>query len=111
MQLHIVAGTQEPVSATGETGRGHHPAQQGRVTRLVGAFNGGFQAVHGEFGMMAEGRVYLPPKPWAATVAVFEDGRVGMGSWPGPERSQGRLRRGARGGARSLRAWSPTGRT
>jgi hypothetical protein len=28
--------------------------------------------------------VYLPPKPWAATVAVFNDGRVGMGSWPAP---------------------------
>ena len=35
--------------------------------------------------MMADGRVYLPPKPWAATVAVFDDGRVGMGSWPGPK--------------------------
>jgi hypothetical protein len=34
--------------------------------------------------MMAGGRVYLPPKPWAATVAVFDDGRVGLGSWPAP---------------------------
>jgi hypothetical protein len=84
VQLNIVAGTQEPVSATGETGRGSIPRDKQTLTRLVGAFNGGFQAVHGEFGMMAEGRVYLPPKPWSATVAVFEDGRVGMGSWPGP---------------------------
>ncbi|HEX6243178.1 MAG TPA: hypothetical protein VFZ61_19830 [Polyangiales bacterium] len=84
VQLNIVAGTQEPISATGETGRGSIPRDKQTLSRLVGAFNGGFQAVHGEFGMMAEGRVYLPPKPWAATVAVFEDGRVGMGSWPGP---------------------------
>jgi hypothetical protein len=84
VQLNIVAGTQEPVSATGETGSGSIPRTKAVLTRLVGAFNGGFQAVHGEFGMMAEGRVYLPPKPWAATVAVFDDGRVGMGSWPGP---------------------------
>jgi hypothetical protein len=34
--------------------------------------------------MMSEGRVYLPPKPWAATVGVYEDGRVAMGSWSGP---------------------------
>jgi hypothetical protein len=84
VQLNIVAGTQEPVSATGETGRGSIPRDKQTLKRLVGAFNGGFQAVHGEFGMMAEGRVYLPPKPWAATVAVFQNGRVAMGSWPGP---------------------------
>jgi hypothetical protein len=84
VQLNIVAGTQEPVSATGETGRGSIPRDKQTLKRLVGAFNGGFQAVHGEFGMMSEGRVYLPPKPWAATVAVFQSGRVAMGSWPGP---------------------------
>jgi hypothetical protein len=82
--LHIVPGTAEPVSATGETGSGTIPRTKTLLPRLVAAFNGGFQAVHGEFGMMAGGRVYLPPKPWAATVAVFRDGRVGMGSWPGP---------------------------
>lgn len=85
VQLHVVAGTEEPLSATGETGTGMIPRKPEVLRRLVGAFNGGFQAVHGEFGMMADGRVYLPPKPWAATVAVFSDGRVGMGSWPGPE--------------------------
>jgi hypothetical protein len=85
VQLHVVAGTEEPVSATGETGKGTIPRNAETLTRLVGAFNGGFQAMHGEFGMMADGRVYLPPKPWAATVAVFSDGRVGMGSWPGPK--------------------------
>src|SRR5690606_23060515 len=84
VQLHVVAGTEEPVSATGETGSGAIPRKPEVLGRLVGAFNGGFQAMHGEFGMMADGRVYLPPKPWAATVAVFDDGRVGMGSWPGP---------------------------
>jgi hypothetical protein len=84
VQLNIVAGTQEPVSATGETGGGTIPRTKQVLSRLVGAFNGGFQAMHGEFGMMADARVYLPPKPWAATIAVFDDGRVGMGSWPGP---------------------------
>jgi hypothetical protein len=88
VQLHIVAGTEEPVSATGETGKGAIPRTKETLRQLVGAFNGGFQAMHGEFGMMAEGRVYLPPKPWAATVAVFDDGRVGMGSWPGPKNAR-----------------------
>ncbi|MCS6797970.1 MAG: hypothetical protein NZ898_05495 [Myxococcota bacterium] len=84
VQLHLVSGTREPLSATGETGTGRVPRDPEVLHRLVGAFNGGFQALHGEFGMMADRRVYLPPKPWAATVAVHDDGRVSMGSWPGP---------------------------
>jgi hypothetical protein len=87
LQLHIAMGTQEPMSATGETGPGQVPREKETLRRLVGGFNGGFQALHGEFGMMSEGTVYLPPKPYAATVAVHEDGRVGIGSWPGPGRS------------------------
>jgi hypothetical protein len=85
VQLRMVAGTREPESATGQRGTGMVPRDESTLRRLVGAFNGGFQALHGEFGMMADGRVYLPPKPWAATVAVFDDGRVGMGSWPAPD--------------------------
>lgn len=88
VQLGIAMGTKEPESATGETGSGEIPRDPFVISHVVAAFNGGFQAMHGEFGMMAEGRVYLPPKPYAATVAVFEDGRVGMGSWPGPGRRE-----------------------
>ncbi len=84
VQLHIAMGTREPESATGETGTGLIPRDERTLSRLVAGFNGGFQALHGEFGMMADGRVYLPPKPWAATVAIFEDGHVGLGSWPAP---------------------------
>ena len=86
LQLNIAMGTQEPISATGETGQGQVPREPETLRRLVAGFNGGFQALHGEFGMMAQGKVYLPPKPFAATVAVHEDGRVGLGSWPGPGR-------------------------
>jgi hypothetical protein len=84
VQLRIMPGTREPESATGEVGAGQIPRDDRTLRRLVAAFNGGFQAMHGEFGMMADRRVYIPPKPWAATVAVFEDGHVGMGSWPAP---------------------------
>ncbi|MET0385431.1 MAG: hypothetical protein ABW321_05705 [Polyangiales bacterium] len=86
VQLGMVMGTKEPESATGETGNGLIPRDPFVMSHLVGAFNGGFQAMHGEFGMMAGKRVYLPPKPFAATVAVFQDGTTGMGSWPGPGR-------------------------
>lgn len=86
VQLRAMPGTREPETATGQRGTGYIPRDPRTSRFLVGAFDGGFQALHGEFGMMSEGRVYLPPKHWAATVAVFDDGRVGMGSWPGPPR-------------------------
>ncbi|HJL18893.1 MAG TPA: hypothetical protein RMH99_24735 [Sandaracinaceae bacterium LLY-WYZ-13_1] len=85
VQLRIQSGVREPESATGQRGTGMIPRDPDTLRLLVGAFNGGFQALHGEFGMMASDRVYLPPKPWAATVAVFDDGRVGLGSWPAPD--------------------------
>ena len=84
VQLRAQSGLREPESATGQRGSGMVPRDPTTMRRLVAAFNGGFQSLHGEFGMMAEGRVYLPPKPWAATVTVHRDGAVGMGSWPAP---------------------------
>ncbi len=80
--LHSVSGTVEPKSATGETGTGLVPRKPEVISRLLAGFNGGFQATHGEFGMMAEGVVYLPPKPYAATVAEISDGSTGFGTWP-----------------------------
>lgn len=88
VQLHVAMGTREPESATGETGKGMVPRDPTLLRDLVGGFNGAFQALHGEFGAMADGRVYLPPKPFAATVAVYVDGRVGVGTWPGPRRGR-----------------------
>ncbi|MEM1418782.1 MAG: hypothetical protein AAGH15_28055, partial [Myxococcota bacterium] len=84
VQLRVMTGTREPESATGATGPGRIPRDEATLRRVVAGFNGGFQSLHGEFGMMSEGKVYLPPKPWAATVAVRDDGRVAMGSWLAP---------------------------
>ncbi len=83
--LHEMSGTVEPKSATGETGPGEVPRKPAVMGRLLGGFNGGFQATHGEFGMMADGVVYLPPKPYAATVAELRDGSTAFGTWPDDE--------------------------
>ena len=82
VELHVVAGTQEPKSATGEIGTGMIPRDPAVMERLVGAFNGAFQAVHGQFGMMERDAVVLPPKPYGATVAEMRDGDTGFGTWP-----------------------------
>jgi hypothetical protein len=82
---HCMSGTIEPKSATGETGPGLVPRRPEVVGRLVAGFNGGFQATHGEFGMMADGVVYLPPKPYSATIAELADGATAFGTWPNDE--------------------------
>jgi hypothetical protein len=80
--LHMEAGTVEPVSATGEAGPGVVPRTPEVLKSLVAGFNGGFQAVHGEYGMQANGVLYLPPKPYAATVLELRDGTTAFGAWP-----------------------------
>jgi hypothetical protein len=82
VDLNMVSGTVEPKSATGETGTGVVPRDERVLSHFVAAFNGGFQAIHGEFGMMADRVVYLPPKPYGATVARLADGSTGFGTWP-----------------------------
>ena len=80
--LHMEAGTVEPISATGEHGSGMIPRVPEVMNHVVAAFNGGFQAQHGEYGMQANGIEYLPPKPYAATVVELRNGANGFGAWP-----------------------------
>ncbi|MGH7294543.1 MAG: hypothetical protein ACRELB_06415, partial [Polyangiaceae bacterium] len=80
--LHMEAGTQEPVSANGEHGPGLVPRAPEVMKHFVAAFNGGFQAQRGEYGMETNAIEYLPPKPYAATVAELRDGSNVFGTWP-----------------------------
>jgi len=80
--LHMEAGTVEPVSATGEAGPGVIPRTPEVLRKVIGGFNGGFQATHGEFGMQVNGVNYLPPKPYGATVMEMRDGTTAFGAWP-----------------------------
>jgi hypothetical protein len=82
VELDAVPGTEEPQSATGETGSGKIPRKPEVMTRLIGAFNGAFQSTHGDYGMMADGALLVPPKPYAATIARLDDGTTGFGTWP-----------------------------
>ncbi len=80
--LHMEAGTVEPISANGEHGSGMIPRVPEVMGHVVAAFNGGFQAQHGEYGMQANGIEYLPPKPYGATVVELRDGSNAFGAWP-----------------------------
>lgn len=82
VELHVQGGTEEPKSSTGETSTGLIPRDPELLGRVIAAFNGGFQSTHGEFGIMIEGTVLVPPAPYAATVARLTDGATGFGTWP-----------------------------
>ncbi len=82
VQLNMMAGVAEPKSATGATGPGLIPREPSVMRRVAAAMNAGFQALHGEFGMMGDGVLYLPPKPYGATVVQTTDGSTHFGTWP-----------------------------
>ena len=82
IELHFMAGTNEPKSDTGETGTGLIPREPEHITRVIGAFNSAFQSTHGHWGAMIDRKVFLMPKPYGATVARLDDGSVGFGTWP-----------------------------
>jgi hypothetical protein len=81
-QLGVMPGTVEPVAAKGVPSfprPGDIPASD--QAKLLAAFNGGFKAVHGGYGMMVDGITLLPPKDDIATLAIYRDGSVRLGAW------------------------------
>lgn len=83
LQLHMMPGTLEPAHPSGIgqaiPSLGTVPPSDQPV--LVAAFNGGFKAVHGHYGMMVNGITLLPPIDGMGTVAIYQDGSVQIGSW------------------------------
>jgi len=82
LELHMVAGHEDPQSTTGAKGTGRIPRDPAIMSRVVAVFNGAFKTEHGAYGMMADRTVLLPPQDEAATVATMTDGTLAMGSWP-----------------------------
>ncbi len=85
VQLHLVAGTIEPKAVPGTplvTRSGTIPSVDQANGLLLAAFNGGFKAVHGGYGMQLDTGVTLrPPLDGIATLALYRDGTVKIGAW------------------------------
>jgi len=83
LQLHMMPGTIEPSHPSGITkaipNLGMIPPSDQPV--LAAAFNGGFKGIHGHYGMMVNGFTLLPPLPGLATVAIYRDGHMEIGTW------------------------------
>ena len=84
VRISLVPGRNEP-SAAKDTPPfprpGVIPSDAVASGRLLAAFNGGFQAVHGGYGMMVENLVIRPPLNDVATLGVYCDGAVRIGAW------------------------------
>jgi hypothetical protein len=84
VDLHAVAGTVEPVavkSAPALKRTGIITPGDQSPDSLLAAFNGGFKAIHGGYGMMVDGVTLRPPMDNMATLALFKDGSVQIGAW------------------------------
>jgi hypothetical protein len=84
IQLHLIPGTVEPVAAKPIPGfkrSGTIPAADQNPDALLAAFNGGFKAIHGHYGMMVDGTTLITPTDGLATIALLPDGTVKVGEW------------------------------
>lgn len=82
--LHLVAGFQEPRAETADARERYRDGTAARPAiipaadrdRLVAAFNGGFMAEHGHWGMRVDNVTLLEPKSYGCTVARLDDGTL-----------------------------------
>ena len=84
IQLHLMPGTVEPVASRAITGfkrPGTIPAADQNPDLLLAAFNGGFKAIHGHYGMMVDGTTLITPTDGLATIALQADGTIQIGEW------------------------------
>lgn len=80
-RLHYVLGVNEPALPGTPERPGKIPEADRADNVLLAAFNGGFQARHGQFGAMADGIQALPPRSGLGTVIIYQDGEVFLGEW------------------------------
>ncbi|HEY9151991.1 MAG TPA: phosphodiester glycosidase family protein [Anaerolineales bacterium] len=83
LQLHMEPGFLEPSHATDVVNAipnlGTIPTAD--MSHLVAGFNGGFKAVNGKYGMVFNGVTLLTPVNSIATLALYKDGHVQIGTW------------------------------
>lgn len=76
--LTLVPGVDQPKSALA-SGPGQVPVQD--RSSLLAAFNSGFKTKDGHGGFIANGKVYVQPKPGLGTIAIYRNGDVKIGAW------------------------------
>jgi hypothetical protein len=80
-KLNFILGWDEPSLKDGPKGTGLIPAADAKPGVLLATFNGGFKAMHGNFGAMSGGVVAIKPIKGLATIAIYKDGSVKIGEY------------------------------
>lgn len=83
IDLHVVAGSQEPEATTPEGRAYARPAiiPEAHHGGLLAAFNGGFKAAHGRWGMKVDGVEILKARHHGCTIARYQDGSIALRPW------------------------------
>ena len=82
INLRLVAGTTEPLSEKVSLAERPGTIPTTEHLDLIAVFNGGFKALHGQYGMMLDSKIFLPPRDIACTVGLYRDGTVRIRTWP-----------------------------
>jgi hypothetical protein len=83
VDIHLVAGSKEPVATTPNAGQIERPARipEALENEVLAAFNGGFKTEHGGYGMRIGDVTFVEPIPGTCAVAMFEDRHVEVAPW------------------------------
>ncbi len=81
LTLHYQLGIDEPVSPGRDPGTGKIPSQYIQPGILMAAFNGAFKTIHGYYGVVVDGNTLVPMIDGMATLVIYRDGRLRIGSW------------------------------
>lgn len=81
VDIFAVPGTREPESPNLPRAQRPGVVPAAAHASLLAAFNGGWQAVHGRWGMMVGGITLLPARPIGCVIAKYKDGSLRVGVW------------------------------
>ena len=81
IRLHAVPGKVEPQDPTLPESQRPGVVSPDDTEQLLAAFNGGWQTIHGHYGMMVNGHTLLPAQPESCTVAIYRDGHLRIAPW------------------------------
>lgn len=83
VRLNLVAGIHEPMTKLEEAKEHKRTGviPEDDIPSALAAFNGGFKTTHGNYGVKAEGTLFVEPRGRACTVAAYAKDALRIGSW------------------------------
>ncbi len=93
VKLSLVVGMHEPTTKLKEakehTRTGVIPP--GELKTALAVFNGGFKTTHGNYGVKAEGKLFVEPRSFACTIAGYAKDELRIGDWANLESTESEM--------------------